>query len=130
MPNGDNFIKSYGTLIFKVLAIIVAAVVTWFALVSQVKNNTHDIGEVRTDFDEHLEKVEAEPLTPHEISVQVQEHEEEIDCLEAEDRRQSNLQIQLMTNQAILVQNNKDVTEAVVSIKEDIALIKGKMDIE
>ncbi|MEE9573223.1 MAG: hypothetical protein V3W20_09260 [Candidatus Neomarinimicrobiota bacterium] len=97
---------------------------------TKIKTNDTSIVEVKDGLEAHLEDVKDQPLSEQELQNKVKNMKEDVDSNSSEVHRVSDIQIQLTTNQNMLVQNNKEVTDAVIEMKEDIGKIKGKLDIE
>ena len=124
-------------LILGIIMMVAAALGIYYGIMSRldaqdtkIKTNDTSIVEVKDDLKTHLEDVKDQPLSEQELQNKVKNMKEDVDSNSSEVHRVSDIQIQLTTNQNMLVQNNKEVTDAVIEMKEDIGKIKGKLDIE
>ena len=124
-------------LILGIIMMVAAALGIYYGIMSRldaqdtrIDTNGTAIVTISDGLKQHLEDVKDQPLSEQELQNKVKSIIGDVDRNTLEMQRVSHLQIQLATNQTMLVANNKDVTDAVVEMKEDIGKIKGKLDIE
>ena len=118
--------------ILKIMTVIFVAGGLWVlnTVGGQVTTNSDEIVKVDKKIDKHIVETSDDLLTNHDLQKAVKDNVEDLNKHEAEITRINNLQIQLVTNQNILVANDTRKTEALTKMAEDIGKIKGKLNIE